>query len=84
MKTYPTNRRISAYLGDLNRAALEAGEIWAVAKVGRNTKKIIGKYASEPEALCRARGYRGKAVKVYLCGYDVGLDEIPRIHKKRN
>jgi len=78
-----TNKQIAAYLDELNRAALEAGEIWAVAKVGRNTKKIIGKYASEPEALRRARRYRGKAVKVYLCGYDVKcVDYLPVVKEK--
>lgn len=81
MKTYPANKQIAAYLSDLNRAALERGEIWAVAKTGRKTKKIIGKYASESEALCRARRYRGKAVKVYLCGYDVEcVDDLPVVY----
>jgi hypothetical protein len=83
MKTYPANKKIAAYLDDLNRAALERGEIWAVAKVGKNTKKIIGKYDSEEEALRRARRYRGKAVKVYLCGYDVEcVDNLPVIYKE--
>jgi hypothetical protein len=82
-RTYPVNKQIATYLSDLNRAALERGEIWAVAKVGKNTKKIIGKYDSEEEALRRARRYRGKAVKVYLCGYDVEcIDDLPVIYKE--
>jgi hypothetical protein len=82
-RTYPINKQIATYLSDLNRAALERGEIWAVAKTGRKTKKIIGKYASELEALRRARRYRGKAVKVYLCGYDVEcIDDLPVIYKE--
>ena len=83
MTTYPVNKKIAAYLCDLNLAALERGEYWPVARVGKNTKRILGKYGREEEALRRARRYRGKAVKVYLCGYNVKcVDYLPVVKEK--
>jgi len=78
MNTYPQNKEIFAYLEDLNNAAIAAGQFWAVAKRGKNTKRIIGKYATREQAEQRAEKYRGRCHKVYVCGVRVAeLREIP-------
>lgn len=75
---YPTNKLIFAYLESLNDAAITAGQFWAVAKVGKNTKRIVGKYDTQAEAVTRAQKYRGKCHKVYVCGLPVtNHNEIP-------
>lgn len=78
--TTAKNKQIYALLPNLNEIALSKNEFWPVAKVGKNTKRILGKYKTYDEAKSRAEKYRGKHYQIWICGFKVNNhNEIPTI-----